>query len=1142
MPFLPTLRRAVAAAASSESKVVAPLALSQYYSHRAEHALRYGTRDWPVERAVTEGYDRVIWVFKSIETIAADCARLPYRLREGDPLEGNIIEDHPMYRLLNKKANPLESGKVFRKRLSAQALLSKRGVFVEITKSNGGTPIRLDLLPPDRTEIIPDSSGAVDHYQLTRVNGTIKNIEPDRVRWFRNPHPIDPYMGTTAMEPGGMSIELDHFARVYNVAFMQNDGRPGGILAVKDTKGGTDIDPKYMDRIENRFGKGPVEAGKLSVIAGELDYVDLAARPRDMQYGSTSRNSKIEILSAFGVSETVLGYAAERTFSNADAELYNYWTRTIPAHAEILIDGFDEDSGDDLYGFLDTSGVEILDRTAKEKREEWRTEVAAGLRSIKSYADAAGYGEQIESTPHTRALYVPSGKTPLPSTEEDAEALGLAIPEEEPALPAGGGAPPALGPGPDAGPPAPGSGPGGGLTPQGGAAANGTPALGPSAPESPGGAPANRGAAAAALAAVAGKSAPALVAIEGGRPKVVLALKASATSEQPGSERTSIASESEARTFEDEVAAILTALTERWTERTLARLVGHKSRKGTRHWVPEYDEDTRVGTKALDAPRAVDAETWRAEAEETVSGPVRAAVAAASAALIADFAATYMPGAPSPALVADLVAVIVKMVGEAAVRQAERLTDDLNKADQFDVADMDSITFMIRERGEELARWSEAVATGVSMAAVNGGRDLAARTMSAAGADIDKEWYSRRDDRVRESHRIADGQRRRLDEPFIVGSSLMRFPQDPLAPIHETARCRCRVKHRLRSTGQFVTMGKDLARDADGDGFIYDGTPRQRPAPVSVPSVPAPPVAGRRRGVERPLSDFADAELTEEETVIRSWFPEATSTEQRAIHQRLKELNAEWRRRKEEQFAAARVVAPKPQDPAPGTRAGGFRPDPLSPATDSMMLWEKVLRKNTRERLTDDHGNTVLVQGDFTPEQIDAVMERLRVVLDQAPLTRPLKFVIPAPGTDQTFRRSPSAGAYASQGTDKVVINPHAVTGRLFELSEGRGLMPTYQSDPLMHVLAHEVGHHVDFQHAHMKDPESSGRARTENAFWRKSKGDQSAYGASDPAEGYAEAFALWLMRDRLPEDERSAALQTLLALYAERYGWESAS
>jgi Phage portal protein len=312
---------------------------------------------------------------------------------------------------------------------------------VEKTLSRAGDVVRLDLLPPDRTEIIPGrGADLVSHIRMQRIAGSYRDIDWDKVLWFRDPHPLDPYSGVTPLESAGMSVELD--ARLYNVSFMRNDGRPGGVLAVKNPDGtSSGVSDTEMDRVERKFGKGPTAAGALSVIAGELSYVDLATRPRDMQYGQTSRNSKIELLSAYGVPESVLGFSAERTFDNADNELYVYWTRTMPAHNEIVVAGFDEDSSDDLDGFLDTSSVEVLERAERAKRVEARTEVERGLRSIWSYAKLAGFEDEIEETPMTRALYVPQGKTPIPAVAADAAALGLGEPTSPPpapALPEGG--------------------------------------------------------------------------------------------------------------------------------------------------------------------------------------------------------------------------------------------------------------------------------------------------------------------------------------------------------------------------------------------------------------------------------------------------------------------------------------------------------------------------------------------------------------------------------------------------------------------------------------------------------------------------------------------------------------------------------
>ena len=95
--------------------------------------------------------------------------------------------------------------------------------------------------------------------------------------------------------------------------------------------------------------------------------------------------------------------------------------------------------------------------------------------------------------------------------------------------------------------------------------------------------------------------------------------------------------------------------------------------------------------------------------------------------------------------------------------------------------------------------------TGLDVAArgwagVPGGlaRDVATGAYARAVLDaIDargagrKRWVTRRDDRVRPTHAAADGQTVPVGEPFIVGGWALMFPGDPVAPLVETAGCRC---------------------------------------------------------------------------------------------------------------------------------------------------------------------------------------------------------------------------------------------------------------------------------------------------------------------------------------------------------------
>lgn len=63
----------------------------------------------------------------------------------------------------------------------------------------------------------------------------------------------------------------------------------------------------------------------------------------------------------------------------------------------------------------------------------------------------------------------------------------------------------------------------------------------------------------------------------------------------------------------------------------------------------------------------------------------------------------------------------------------------------------------------------------------------------AARPGAHKRWESRDDDRVRESHQVADGQTVPLPQPFQVGGSWLMHPGDPAGVPQETVGCRCRL-------------------------------------------------------------------------------------------------------------------------------------------------------------------------------------------------------------------------------------------------------------------------------------------------------------------------------------------------------------
>tara|TARA_B100000029_G_scaffold510805_1_gene603230 strand:+ start:4437 stop:6764 length:2328 start_codon:yes stop_codon:yes gene_type:complete len=343
--------------------------------------------DWDVDRAVSEGNDRVTWVYKSVYAIASNAARLPVEILDNE----NEPVDHPLLPILNRKANSYHDAYNFRFQLSSQVLLSKRGAFVEVVKDRLDNVVGLYLLPPNWTFPIPDPKNFVAGYSVQVPNTKERIVKPDDVVWVRIPHPTDPYRGQSPLEACGLAIDIDYYSRIYNRNFMVNDGRPGGILMVTG-----ELDDDAAEEIRRRFlgntGSALGGAGRMTIMEAEqAKWIDTSMAQRDAQYTETKQLAKEEILMAFGVPESVIGNASERTFANADTELEVFWRETMLPHLMLVERAFDRlDGSDELTVKFNLNDVAILSRDERERAEFHLEELKFGAISIDEYRQKTG--------------------------------------------------------------------------------------------------------------------------------------------------------------------------------------------------------------------------------------------------------------------------------------------------------------------------------------------------------------------------------------------------------------------------------------------------------------------------------------------------------------------------------------------------------------------------------------------------------------------------------------------------------------------------------------------------------------------------------------------------------------------------------
>ncbi len=367
---------------------------------------------WDIVKAYKEGVSKVTWVFRCIDVIASNQATLPVILRKDNNPFGEVIGDNDLLKIFNNTSNKGENAFAFRYRLSAQLMMSSRGVFIEIIRGRDGNPTALHLLPPQNTSPIPDVNKFVKGYEVKISATEKKTLRPENVIWIRRPHPLDPYLSMTPMEAAGVAIEVESLAKIYNRNFLINDGRPGGLLVLR-----SEIAEDDKDEIRSRFRGNIGRAGSVGVISSDdgADFVDTAASPRDAAYIQMRTLTKEEILAAFGVPESIIGNSSGRTFSNAMEEGKVFWMETMTPHLAMIARGFDAIDPQHYIDF-DTSNVPILILSKQEAERHYGTEFQMGLISVNEYRELSGR-KKVESDIADSLLANPN-QSPIANTEK----------------------------------------------------------------------------------------------------------------------------------------------------------------------------------------------------------------------------------------------------------------------------------------------------------------------------------------------------------------------------------------------------------------------------------------------------------------------------------------------------------------------------------------------------------------------------------------------------------------------------------------------------------------------------------------------------------------------------------------------------
>lgn len=142
-----------------------------------------------------------------------------------------------------------------------------------------------------------------------------------------------------------------------------------------------------------------------------------------------------------------------------------------------------------------------------------------------------------------------------------------------------------------------------------------------------------------------------------------------------------------------------------------------------------------------------------------------------------------------------VIEIVVEVYGDSEGNITDSLADNEELKNLIDKATQEIID-STKENRDDAYTFSEDRAIAITENETNRATNYYVLDEALENGFQYKEWVSKRDLRVRDTHILVDGTRIAIDAPFEVGESLMMFPLDNSmgASAEEIVNCRCALK------------------------------------------------------------------------------------------------------------------------------------------------------------------------------------------------------------------------------------------------------------------------------------------------------------------------------------------------------------
>ncbi len=297
--------------------------LSQFGVASSNTGLDAGVNEFGDQGALNQLYYNIIWVYRCVNFIATNLARIPLQFFRGDT---NVTES-PDFEIF-RNPNTLQTAYDFF--VESYTRLELQGeMFWELdTRSTLNDKI-VGMYADWRSEeirIVPDARFQIKEY-IRRINEKDLHFKPEEVFYLKFINPFDSLRGMSPLDPARHAATMDLNAIAFNKNFFKQGARPSGIFSTPDHLTAPE-EERLQAILKNKY-QDVNKMHELMVLWGGLKFESLNSMSlSDMQFKELRLMNREEIIAAYGLSLEVMGLG-EKTFTNVQFYRRMAWTETL---------------------------------------------------------------------------------------------------------------------------------------------------------------------------------------------------------------------------------------------------------------------------------------------------------------------------------------------------------------------------------------------------------------------------------------------------------------------------------------------------------------------------------------------------------------------------------------------------------------------------------------------------------------------------------------------------------------------------------------------------------------------------------------------------------------------------------------------